>query len=89
MDLTRRQAAGELSELFGAIAVPLDKRNRFHRFRSRAGEVIAGMSSNERDVMMAYVDGVNEGLTGLGAKPFEYYILGSDPRPWKDRTSVA
>ena len=88
MDLTRRQAAGELSELFGAIAVPLDKRNRFHRFRSRAGEVIAGMSSNERDVMMAYVDGVNEGLTGLGAKPFEYYILGSDLRPWNIEDSV-
>ena len=32
MDLTRRNAAGELSELFGALALPRDRQNRFHRF---------------------------------------------------------
>ena len=41
MDLIRRQAAGELSALFGAVALDTDKRYRFHRFRDRAREVLA------------------------------------------------
>ena len=36
MDLLRRSGAGELAELFGARAVPLDKARRLHRFRARA-----------------------------------------------------
>lgn len=35
MDLMRRAPAGELSELFGAAALDLDKRNRVHRLRAR------------------------------------------------------
>ena len=36
MDLLRRVGAGELAELFGEKAVPLDQANRLHRFRARA-----------------------------------------------------
>ena len=32
MDLIRRKAAGELSELVGAAAIEIDKQSRFHRF---------------------------------------------------------
>jgi len=88
MDLTRRQAAGELSELFGEVAVPLDKRNRFHRFRSRAKQVIAAMTASEHAMMAAYVEGVNAGLKSLGSKPFEYFILGTEPRSWSLDDSV-
>ena len=38
MDLSRRLASGELSELFGAVALSTDKTNRVHRFRSRAAK---------------------------------------------------
>ncbi|MGA9827949.1 MAG: penicillin acylase family protein, partial [Rhodanobacteraceae bacterium] len=31
MDLLRRQAAGELAELFGKVALPADRRARAHR----------------------------------------------------------
>jgi penicillin amidase len=82
MDLTRRNAAGELSELFGALALPRDKQNRFHRFRARARAVLESVSAADADIISAYVDGVNDGLTGLGAKPFEYFLLGASPRPW-------
>jgi len=88
MDLTRRKAAGELSELFGKVTVPLDKRNRFHRFRSRANQVIEAMTVSEHAMMVAYVEGVNAGLNGLGAKPFEYFVLGVDPRSWNLEDSV-
>ena len=43
MDLIRRRAAGELSELFGELAIDFDKRYRFHRFRHRADAVLAAV----------------------------------------------
>jgi penicillin amidase len=55
MDLSRRRAAGELAELFGAIALPLDKRNRLHRFRNRARAISAGLTSVEKDLIGAYL----------------------------------
>ena len=33
MDLLRRRAAGELAELFGTVALPLDRKVRAHRMR--------------------------------------------------------
>ncbi|MCP5074443.1 MAG: penicillin acylase family protein, partial [Rhodobacteraceae bacterium] len=65
MDLTRRTAAGELAELIGSAALPLDRRNRLHRFRSRASGVAAAMSATERGLMHSYVAGVNAGLASL------------------------
>ena len=82
MDLLRRVAAGELSELFGARALPADRANRLHRFRARAEIAVARMSSAERAFVDRYVDGVNAGLGALGARPFEYGLLASKPRPW-------
>ena len=43
-----RKAAGELSEVVGAIAINVDKRNRFHRFRSRAHVVMAAAADVDR-----------------------------------------
>ncbi len=88
MDLTRRKAAGELAEIVGMAAVPVDKRSRIHRFRARATKVLESLSPYERDVLQAYADGVNDGLDGLGAKPFEYFLLGSSPRPWGQADTI-
>ncbi|TMP76911.1 penicillin acylase family protein, partial [Pseudoalteromonas sp. S983] len=40
MDLLRRYAAGELSELFGKGALELDKKMRFHQLRARSQEIL-------------------------------------------------
>jgi len=88
MDLIRRQAAGELSELVGAAAINVDKRYRFHRFRARAQAVYEAASEAEQQLMGAYAAGVNAGLASLGARPFEYFVLGSEPRPWKPQDSL-
>ena len=82
MDLIRRQAAGELSELVGAAAIDADKRYRFHRFRERARRVYAAASGEEKAFMEAYAAGVNAGLASLDARPFEYFILGTEPTAW-------
>jgi len=88
MDLIRRQAAGELSEIVGARAIDVDKRYRFHRFRMRARHVIEDASDSERGLLRAYADGVNAGLGSLGARPFEYLLLGVEPQPWLAEDTV-
>ncbi len=88
MDMIRRQAAGELSEMVGSVAVELDKRYRFHRFRDKARAVIDRANDHDRTVLVAYTAGVNAGLGSLGARPFEYFVLGGKPQPWKPEDSV-
>jgi len=82
MDLMRRNAAGELSALVGAKALPLDKSRRLHRFRHRAEAAIAALPAGERALLDAYVAGVNAGLSALSARPPEYLLLRQAPRPW-------
>ena len=88
MDLIRRQAAGELSELVGEVALGVDKRYRFHRFRSRARAVLDATSAADREIIDAYANGVNAGLASLGARPFEYFVLAAEPSPWLAEDTV-
>jgi penicillin amidase len=83
MDLQRRRAAGELSELFGAAALPADRELRVHRFRARARRFLDGEPAALRALIEAYAQGVNAGLADLGAPPFEYLLLRADPVPWR------
>jgi len=75
MDLMRRAAAGELSELVGSAALPMDKQRRPFRMRSRAAQALAAAAPAETSAMAAYVAGVNAGLNALGSRPWEYWLL--------------
>jgi penicillin amidase len=88
MDLTRRRAAGELSALFGEIAVEADKTLRLHRFRARAEGLLAGAPAAERSYLKAYAAGVNAALTATEQPPFEYLVLGAQPEPWQPEDSL-
>lgn len=88
MDLLRRSAAGELAELFGPRALPLDRAHRLHRFRARAAEVLGRMTLAERRFIERYAAGVNDGLGALRARPFEYVLNGAAPRPWAAADSL-
>jgi penicillin amidase len=88
MDLSRRFAGGELSELFGPVATSHDTRVRRFRFRAVSREVIAAASTEERAVLEAYTRGVNAGLASLEARPFEYLVLRAQPRDWSPEDSV-
>ncbi len=83
MDLMRRSGAGELSELFGARALPVDRSHRVHRFRARAHRDLALLDSSEQALLRAYSDGINQGLAALRSWPFPYLILRSKPLPWR------
>ena len=88
MDLIRRQAAGELAELFGPAAVDTDRYHRFHRFRAIAGRVLASLAADERLLLERYAAGVNAGLASLAAQPFEYYVVRKKPAPWTAEDSL-
>jgi penicillin amidase len=83
MDLLRRNSAGELSEIVGPAALQVDRRVRVHRFRSIAERVLSAGDPGQRSLLEAYAAGVNAGLASLRAKPFEYFLLGGTPAPWK------
>src|SRR5262249_35918130 len=68
MDLMRRVAAGEVAALIGATAVPLDRRNRLHRFRARTDATFASLAENERHLLQRYADGVNDALRAAQAR---------------------
>jgi penicillin amidase len=82
MDLMRRQAAGELAELFGPAAVEVDQRLRRHRLRHRSEQIYSRLSATEKSLLEAYAAGVNDGLRSLGAWPPEYLMLRTSPAPW-------
>lgn len=88
MDLIRRNAAGELSAIIGPVAIGRDQRNRLHRFRARADSALGALTDVELEVLRSYAGGVNAGLANLDAKPFEYYLLGVEPEPWRPADSL-
>ncbi len=87
MDLSRRFAAGELAALVGRAALPQDRRTRLYRFRSVARAALAQADGAERGLLDAYTRGVNAGLASLGSRPFEYWLLGASPQPWRAEDS--
>lgn len=88
MDLSRRLAAGELSELFGKVALDQDRKARLFRFRTVARAVLSQGTPEQRDLMEAYARGVNAGLADLSARPWEYWVLGQEPSAWAAEDGV-
>jgi len=83
MDLMRRSAAGELSALFGKIALERDKKARVHRLRARVEAELDAIEGDRKAALEAYRDGVNAGLAALRARPWPYLLLRSQPEPWR------
>ena len=88
MDLMRRAAAGELSELVGAAALPMDKQRRPFRMRARAAQVLAAAAPDDVAALAAYGEGVNAGLAALASRPWEYWLLRGTPAPWTTADSI-
>ena len=88
MDLLRRRAAGELAELFGTAALPLDRKARAHRMRARMQATLASLDPEQRDTIDAYRDGVNAGLAALQVRPFPYIATFTAPAPWRSEDSL-
>jgi penicillin G amidase len=89
MDLLRRAARGQLSEVLGPATLAIDKDFRALNF-SRAAEIDLQMMSPEvRRVMEAYARGVNHFIKLRSTKlPVEFALLNYQPQPWQPSDSL-
>ncbi len=89
MDGLRRLAAGELAEIAGKSALPLDLRARQLRLRWLAEQWAAALPAPQRALLAAYARGVNFFLEqNLNRLPPEFTLLGYAPRPWRIADSL-
>ena len=83
MDSLRRLAAGDLSEVIGPQALPLDREARRLRLRRIAEQAYVSLSPGDRAAFAAYARGVNYFITRHhGNYEFEFPLLAYDPLPW-------
>jgi len=89
MDLLRRAARGQLSEVLGPATLEIDKDFRVLNF-SRAADVDMPMMSPEvKRVMEAYARGVNHFIEmRLDRLPIEFTLLKYKPKPWEPSDSL-
>lgn len=89
MDLSRRQAAGELAEVFGVVALHSDRRARQLRMRQLADQHAERLDPENRILFAAYARGVNHYLeTNRNRLPVEFTLAGYEPRAWTIADSV-
>ncbi|WP_088006125.1 penicillin acylase family protein [Indiicoccus explosivorum] len=91
MDLSRRQASGELAEVIGEAAVETDKLFRTFSLRDAAGKSLDAYSDEAEQVLEWYAEGVNaymEDAKAEGTLPFEFTLLGYEPEPWEPLDSL-
>lgn len=88
MDLLRRNAAGELSALFGSIALENDKKHRFHQFRKRAKAIVANLPTEQQSIITSYTAGVNAYAESTRVSTFEYLITQTSFTPWLPEDTI-
>ena len=89
MDLTRRVAAGRLSEMLGEVTLDIDRLQRKlgHTRRARLEE--NNLDNEINKFLQAYTDGVNAWVQHISALPFEYQLLGMKFEPWQLQDCLA
>jgi penicillin G amidase len=89
MDLMRRAAAGELSEIVGEGALQRDRQQRILGIRATAEKGLQSATSEDQEHFGAYARGVNAYIDShKGRLPLEFRILGYSPRSWTMQDSL-
>jgi len=92
MDIMRRFAAGEISEILGSDFLAHDREQRTLGLRVAAEKTLAVASSADGARFEAYARGVNAYIESHRDRlPIEFRILRYSPRPWtpEDSTLIA
>jgi len=89
MDLSRRLAQGELSEIFGKRTLEYDVENRALGFPEVLRRAVNEMDSASRHVLAVYARGVNALISSHQDRlPVEFTLLRYRPRPWSEADSI-
>jgi penicillin G amidase len=83
MDLLRRASSGELSEIFGGVALDFDKENKMLGMREAAEQAVSDSSPEIRGLLEDYARGVNQYIQQRESRlPIEFTLLRYKPEPW-------
>lgn len=83
LELLLRVGSGTLSELIGGDGIPIDRMSRRLGFRRTAQAQLEIIGADVRELLEAYVSGVNQGLRHGGPRaPHELALLRRPPTPW-------
>ena len=89
MDIMRRFAAGELSEILGDETIKLDREQRILGLRAAARKSLEGAPARDRAFFEAYARGVNAYISlRTNNLPIEFRILRYAPKPWLAEDSI-
>jgi penicillin amidase len=89
MDIMRRFASGELSEILGDETLKLDREQRILGLRAAAKKSLDMAPSRDRAFFEAYARGVNSYIATRGNRlPIEFRILRYVPKPWVAEDSI-
>jgi len=89
MDLLRRVARGQLSEILGQTTLAIDKDFRTMQFGRAAERDLGLMDKEPRAIMEAYARGVNRFIEQHGNHlPLEFSLLKYKPQPWQAADSL-
>ncbi len=89
MDILRRVAAGELSEIFGPQTLELDHQYRTLGLHVAAEREAGTLDPESRAMLEAYAAGVNRYIAERRGKlPWEFTALRYQPRPWRPADSL-
>jgi penicillin amidase len=88
MDVMRRYASGELSEILGPATLKIDREQRILGLRAAAKKSIETTTARDRGYFEAYARGVNAYIEHGGHLPIEFRILRYTPKPWQVEDSV-
>lgn len=90
LELLRRNASGRLAELFGASALPLDRRHLTWGFRRVAEAAVPLLPARQRADLEALSAGVNAYFgSRRGRLGLELALLRTEPEPWRPADSLA
>ncbi len=89
MDMIRRMAAGEASEILGSGLLDHDRMQRVLQFRPTAERIAASLSPRDRRLFEDYARGVNAYMEeNRGHLPAEFRLLRYTPKPWQPVDSI-
>ncbi|MEO8144753.1 MAG: penicillin acylase family protein, partial [Betaproteobacteria bacterium] len=89
MEMSRRIAAGRLSEIVGPGGLEADRFLRTLGVRRSAEANLRTLDTETRKLLDAYAAGVNAFLATDPVLPVEFWLTGARPEPWQPADSVS
>lgn len=88
MEINKRKAYGTLSEVFGLATVESDKFFKILNLSANAKKIWERLPEKDKDVLISYSNGVNEGIAQSKVLPIEFLLNGVKPVSWTPIDSI-